>query len=260
MQLASLFSGSSGNSVLVSGGSTKILVDAGLSGITIESELKKLDVTMEEIDAILVTHEHSDHIKGVGVLSRRFGVPIYANDGTWAGMEQWIGKIKPENRRVLSEGLAVGALEVEPFETPHDSVSSLGFCFYHKGKKATVMTDCGHVSDCMLAHALGSDAILMESNHDIDMLVTGGYPYYLKQRIKGERGHLSNVEAAKLAAILANRGTRCILLGHLSNENNTPKFAYEESARALGIMGAEIGRDIMLAVAGRNGTSGIYEV
>jgi len=259
IKLVSLFSGSSGNAILISGKETKILVDAGLSGAKIENALRSIGENICEIQAILISHEHMDHIMGAGVLARRYGIPIYANRNTWEAMGNIINtrKIRPECIRFFKTGdvFGIGDLEIHTFNTPHDAVEPVGFNFFCSGRKVTIATDMGHMNEKLLSNLEGSDMILIESNHDIEMLKTGRYPWPLKRRIMGDRGHLCNDVAARVVAHLAAQGTRKFLLGHLSKENNFPELAFETVKNALMERSIIVGRDVYLGVAMRDRVS-----
>lgn len=255
--LASLFSGSSGNAIYVSNNNTRLLVDAGLSGKKIEEAVSSIGEDIRDIQAILVSHEHMDHIMGAGVLARRFGIPIYANKKTWDAMEGTLKKVQPECIRVFNTGdnFIIGDLEIHTFRTPHDAVESVGFNFIYNGKKVTIATDIGHMNKNILSCLEGSDMILLESNHDIEMLKVGRYPWPLKQRILGDTGHLCNDMAAQVVAYLAKRGTKKFLLGHLSKENNFPELAFETVKNALKEKSIIAGQDVYLEVALRDRAS-----
>ena len=253
VRFCSLFSGSSGNCIFVSDGKTKILIDVGLSGVRIVEALNSVGEDPSEISAILITHEHSDHTKGVGILSRKFNIPIYANGGTWEGMKRELGKIKSENTKLFEteNEFMIGDIGVRPFKIPHDAAEPVGYSFHIEGKKVTTATDIGHMNKTLLGELVGSDIILLESNHDIEMLKVGPYPYYLKQRILSNHGHLCNEMAGKVVSYLAEQGTRRFVLGHLSKENNFPELAYQTSLNALIEKGIEVGREVSLEVASR---------
>lgn len=257
IQLASLFSGSSGNAVYISNGNTHILVDAGLSGKTIEESISSIGGSIHNIQAILISHEHMDHILGAGVLSRRYGIPIYANSKTWDAMRRDLKKISGECIRtfVTGEPFIIGDIEVSTFHTPHDAAESVGFNFRYQQKKVTIATDIGHMNRTLLTSLEGSDILLLESNHDIEMLKVGRYPWPLKQRILGDSGHLCNDIAAKVVAYLALKGTRKFMLGHLSKENNFPELAYETVNSALREKSIIAGRDVYVSVARRDRAS-----
>ena len=255
--LVSLFSGSSGNAIYVTNNNTKILVDAGLSGKRIEEALFSIGEDIRDVQAILISHEHMDHIMGAGVLARRFGIPVYANKRTWDNMYGVLKNIKPECIRVFNTGdnFCIGDIEIHTFRTPHDAVEPVGFSFLHKGKKVTIATDMGHMNSTLLSCLEGCDMILIESNHDIEMLKMGRYPWPLKKRILGDTGHLCNDTAAQVVAYLAKRGTKKFLLGHLSKENNFPELAFETVRNALLEKSIIAGRDVYLGVAHRDRVS-----
>lgn len=254
VRFCSLFSGSSGNCIFVSDEKTKILIDVGLSGVRIVEALNSVGENPSEISAILITHEHSDHTKGVGILSRKFNIPIYANNGTWEGMRRDLGKIKAENVKLFEteKDFMIGDIGIRPFEIPHDAAEPVGYSFHIKGKKVTSATDIGHMNKTLLGELMGSDILLLESNHDVEMLKVGPYPYYLKQRILSNHGHLCNEMAGKVVSYLAEQGTRRFVLGHLSKENNFPELAYQTSLNALIEKGIEVGREVSLEVAARD--------
>lgn len=257
-----LFSGSSGNSTYVSAGSTRLLVDAGVSGKRIEAELKDIRVNPAELSGILVTHDHRDHVYGVGVLSRRYDLPVYAAERTWEVISGEIGGIAVRNMRIFDpgQGFYVGDFEVVPFRTPHDAADPVGFSIYSGRAKVSIITDVGCIKEDWMEHAAGSDILLIESNHDRGMLEVGPYPYALKRRILSKRGHLSNDDAGGAVAELAARGVRTFILGHLSGENNYPELAYECAASALREAGMAPGCDVGLSVAYRGQRSGLYTV
>lgn len=257
LTLASLYSGSSGNAIYVSNKNTKVLVDAGLSGKKIEEAISSIGEDIRNIQAILITHEHSDHIMGAGVLARRYGIPIYANNETWDAMRNALKKIDPGCIRVFNTGdvFNIGDLEIQAFRIPHDAVEPVGFNISHNGKKVTIATDIGHLSKSLLSCLEGSDIVLIESNHDVEMLKVGRYPWPLKQRILGDAGHLCNEMAAEVVSYLAKRGTKKFLLGHLSKENNIPELAFETVKNALRERSIIAGQDVYLSVALRDRVS-----
>lgn len=260
IKFCTLTSGSSGNSIFVSDGKTRILVDAGVSGKKIEEGLRAIGEEADRIDAILVTHEHADHINGIGILSRRYDIPIYANSNTWNAMSGSIGSIKPYHIREIETENRFGIMDigVEAFSIPHDAADPVGYSFYIGSKKITVATDIGHINKPLFQHLSGSDGILLESNHDVEMLKNGTYPYPLKQRILGEFGHLSNKLAATLACFLVKNNTTKIMLGHLSNENNTPRLALTTTLNEMKEYGIQAGVDVELKVAERFTPSVLY--
>lgn len=253
VELCSLLSGSSGNSTFVKAGSTNILVDCGASGSQLEDSLKQIGVDASNLDCIFITHEHIDHIKGAGVLSRRYNLPIYATYGTWQNMISKIGKIGFDNIRYIQGGVPFGAFDavVMPFSTPHDSSESVGFTICHNDKKASIATDIGVMNKTVYENIRQSDIVLIESNHDVDMLLNGPYSPDLKRRVRSSVGHLSNDDCAITCAHLLHQGVKHIVLGHLSLDNNTPEMAYTVTEESLITQGAHIGSDVTLEVASR---------
>ncbi|MBQ0059826.1 MAG: MBL fold metallo-hydrolase, partial [Lachnospiraceae bacterium] len=231
MRLYSIASGSSGNCICVSSGNSTILIDAGISGKKIESGMNQLDMTTRDVEAIFVTHEHNDHIRGLGVLARRYGIPIYGSIGTIKAMEKMdaLGKIPEGLMHVVDPDAitTIGDLDIDPFRIHHDAADPLGFKVVNGSKQMAVVTDTGHYDEEMVSHLTGLDVVLLESNHDVRMLETGRYPYYLKKRILGEKGHLSNETAGQMLCRLLHDDMKKIFLGHLSGENNLEALALE---------------------------------
>lgn len=262
MKFVSLYSGSSGNSLFVGHRDTRLLIDAGLSGKKIELALAAVDELAATLSGILVTHEHRDHIHGVGVLSRRYNLPIYANAATWAGMESMLGKVAPENIRLFNTGqtFAIGDLEARAFATSHDAAESVGFIIDDGQKTLGIATDTGVASPAMVDALKGQNLVVLESNHDPSMLDAGPYPFPLKQRIRSDCGHLSNRVAGETAAILVESGVEHIVLAHLSHENNYPVLAYQTTEMALARKGIKTAVDLTLEVASRTACSRIYDL
>ena len=251
--LQPLFSGSSGNAVLVKNKENALLVDAGVSGKRILEALSAYHQTGSTLSGILITHEHIDHIRSVGMMARKFHLPIYASHGTWRAMAPMIGDVSVSLVREFTPDVPfeIGDIRVTPFSIPHDAAEPVGFTFETERKKTALCTDVGAMSEKIFLRLSGSEEVLLESNYDIVMLQKGPYPYHLKKRILGENGHLSNKEAATVCARLACLGTKKIILGHLSHENNTPQLAYEVAKLYIENCGIEVGRDIRLSVANR---------
>ncbi len=252
MKLYPLKSGSKGNSCLVYTESTKILVDCGISGKAVKDSMSKVGISPEELDGIVVTHEHSDHIKGLGIMMRRYGIPVYANAPTWAAvMTNDLGKLNDEHIRIFegTEPFSIGDIRVCPFRIPHDAACPVGYKFDDGREQSAVATDMGTLTEEVMENISGCKVVLLEANHDIDMLEAGKYPYPLKRRIKGRLGHLSNEDAGLGAELLATAGTESIILGHLSEENNYPQLAFETVKEALSRVGITVGKDIRLSVA-----------
>jgi len=262
MKFCSLYSGSSGNSLFISSGSTKLLVEAGLSAKRIIAALDSIGENPSEISAILVSHEHSDHIKGAGILSRKFNLPIYASEGTWRAMEGMIGTVSECNKITFSSytPFQIGDIVVTPFPIPHDANEPVGYSFCACGKKVTVATDIGHISMELLSSFEDSDLLLLESNHDLEMLKVGPYPWPLKKRIAGKHGHLSNDVAGEVIAYMAQKGTKKFLLGHLSKENNFPELAYQTVCNALCEKRLQAGVDVTVDIAFRDRVGKVIEL
>jgi phosphoribosyl 1,2-cyclic phosphodiesterase len=249
----SIASGSEGNSLLVSAGGTHILVDAGISARRITAALSSLGLTPGDIAGVLVTHEHSDHTAGLATLTKQYRLPLYASGGTAGALCARIPHAADVLHLLPRQGvLTLGDAQVTVFPTSHDAAESIDFRFDCGGAALGVLTDTGCVTPETEQALQGVDLLVLESNHDEDWLLSGPYPYYLKQRILGNRGHLSNDAAAALAQRMASAGTRQFVLAHLSRENNTPERARQTMARALA------GLDVSVTVAPRAELSGPY--
>ena len=254
-RFCSLVSGSSGNALYLEHKNTKILIDCGISCARICEALKSIDVSPADIDGVLVTHEHSDHVSGIKVFTNKFDCVVYAGEKT-------LEKITCCDSMPVVAGtfFEIGDISAMPFDIPHDASQPFGYTFMLGGIKLSVATDMGKI-DAKVAETLrGSEFVFIEANHDVEMLASGPYPYYLKERIRGSEGHLSNEQCASLVAALARTGTSQFVLGHLSNTNNTPQIAMNTVARTLMAEGHKIGSDIMLDVAKRHSVSKIYEI
>lgn len=231
MRLCSIASGSSGNCIYVGSDTTHLLVDVGISGKKTEEGLKELDLSMRDIDGIFITHEHTDHIAGLGVLSRKYEIPIYATSGTIEAIKRTasVGKIPEELFcPVCAEAkVIVKDLVCNPMRISHDAAEPVAYRIQHGKKRVGIVTDLGNYNDYTIESLRGMDALLLEANHDVNMLQVGSYPYYLKQRILGDRGHLSNESAGQLLYRLLHDKLQTVILGHLSKENNLPELAYE---------------------------------
>lgn len=254
VKLCSLFSSSSGNCTFVSSGNTRVLVDIGVSCKNVVRELNHINEVPEDIQAILITHEHTDHIKGAGIFARRYKTPIYATAETWQAMERGLGTVPEHCIKIIDKTQieAIGDIGVKAFCIPHDAVDPVGYSFYAGEKKITTATDLGHISSEVEVNLAGSIAVLLESNHDVSMLRNGPYPYALKQRILSDYGHLSNDNCAKLALRLVKQGTSRLVLGHLSAENNRPDLAYRTACDVFEAAGVRVGQDVQLNVAFRD--------
>jgi phosphoribosyl 1,2-cyclic phosphodiesterase len=263
LQFCTLFSGSSGNVVYLATERGGVLIDCGMSGKQTLDAMVRAGLDPASIHAILVTHEHSDHIKGVGVVSRRLGVPVYATEGTWEGMASILGDVPAPNRVMIAAGESffLNDLEVVPFSIPHDANDPVGYRIFTGRHSVAVATDLGYFSQTVCDAVSGAEIVLLESNHDPELLRNNPhYPARLKSRILGKKGHLSNDAGADAAVRLSQCGTRHLLLGHLSDENNTPDMAFRTTHAALTAAGAEVGQDVTLHVAARYQASYLYRV
>jgi phosphoribosyl 1,2-cyclic phosphodiesterase len=222
-----LSSGSTGNATVVSTDSATVLVDVGLSGKKIEELMKEREVSGQELDAILVTHEHSDHIKGLGAFARKHQVPVYANEKTWGAMLRLVGDIPEGQRRILpTDGvMEIADLRIESYAISHDAIEPVGYCFQTDGAKLSLATDLGYVSDKVQRQLQNSDVMVLESNHDVNMLRMGRYPWNIKRRILGDTGHLSNEAAGEALCGLLTGSLRRVYLAHLSQEHNLMDLA-----------------------------------
>jgi len=261
VRFCSLASGSSGNCHLINDGKNFILIDAGLSGKQIENKLREVDIDPKNLSAILVSHEHSDHICGVGILSRRYNIPIYANSGTWTGMECKIGNVKDENIKCFTsnENFSIGDFNIRPYKISHDANDPVGFSIVKDNIKISIATDLGYISENIIEEIGGSNLVILESNHDEEMLKAGSYPYSLKRRVLSNIGHLSNEAAGNAIVDLASKNVKSILLGHLSKENNFPELAIITIKNILESKKIIIGQDIEIDLLYRDRVSNVYQ-
>ena len=248
-------SGSDGNCALVSDGTTHLLIDAGLTLKNAEAALKNAGVHPGALSAILVTHEHSDHVRGADLLSARYDLPIYATGGTWVAMETRLVTKTPAKNRILFDKMDdfyIGDINVQPFGIPHDAADPVGYVLFSKGKRIVIATDMGYTNERFAKRVCDADLILLESNYDPDMLQNGRYPARLKARIAGRHGHLSNQDSAQaMLGCIRQGGVRRFVLGHLSHNNNTPELALRAYMAALSQEGLRMGMDIDVTVAPR---------
>ncbi|WLR50835.1 MBL fold metallo-hydrolase [Bacillus tianshenii] len=230
-----LASGSSGNAFYIGTENQKLLVDAGLSGKQMEQLMKRVDINPKELNGILVTHEHSDHIKGLGILARRYNLPIYANEKTWNAMEGHIGAVPTEQKFIfdMETVRSFGDLDVESFGVSHDAAEPMFYVFHYEGKKISLVTDLGYVSERIKGTVKNSDALVFESNHDVGMLRMGRYPWNVKRRILSDVGHVSNEDAALALTDIIGDQTKRIYLAHLSKDNNMKDLARMSVAQVL---------------------------
>lgn len=264
MKLCSLASGSDGNCVFVGTDSTAVLIDAGISGRRIEEGLSQINVSPQSVSAIFMTHEHSDHIKGIGVLVRKYGIPVYGTAETICAALKLgnIGRIPAELIHSITpdNSLQIGDISIEPFSMSHDACNPVCYTFSSGGKKCGIATDLGCFNNYTVEKLADSDILYLEANHDENMLMVGSYPYYLKQRIMGDRGHLSNDSSARLACELLNDKLKYILLAHLSKENNYAELAYETMRVEVERHWRSVEHIPVIKVANRDIPSDVYEV
>ena len=251
-----LFSGSSGNCTYVGSQQGGVLIDVGVSARRIENALWQREIDPKTIQALFITHEHGDHIAGLRVLGKRYGFRVFASPGTMEGLEA-AGALDPRCRPEVmpEEGVEAAGMLVTSFRTSHDSRESTGYHIHTAdGRRGVVATDTGCISEEIRTVLHGCDLVMIESNHDVQMLQNGPYPYYLKRRILAKTGHLSNEDCARELPALAECGTTRFFLGHLSKENNLPQLAYETSRLAMEEAGLREGVDYVLQVAHRDDT------
>lgn len=231
MELCSIASGSSGNCIYAGTEDGHLLIDAGISGKRIEEGLNSIGLKTAEMQGILVTHEHIDHVAGLGVLARRYGIPIYATDGTIEAIKRIksVGKIDESLFHVIEPEVdfTIADMTIEPIAISHDAADPVAYKIRQGTKAAAVMTDLGTYNEAIVEYLKHLDVLLLEANHDVRMLQTGPYPYPLKQRILGNRGHLSNESSGRLLGEVLHDDLKAVILGHLSKENNYPQLAYE---------------------------------
>ncbi len=231
MRICPIASGSSGNCIYVGSENTHLIVDCGISGKRTTAGINSLDLSMDDISAILITHEHSDHIGGLGVLARKYGIPIYTTSLTADAIlnSSWVGRIDHTLFNDVSpdEPFVIGDIEINPMRVSHDAIDPVAYRFKCGDKKSAIVTDLGFYNDYIVDGLQGLDVLMIESNHDVNMLQVGPYPYPLKQRILGDKGHLSNENAGKLLSRVLHDDMKHIILGHLSHENNIPELAFE---------------------------------
>lgn len=262
MRIVSLCSSSKANCTYIEHNGEGILVDVGCSFKALREGLAKIDRAVSDVRAVVITHEHTDHIAGLLQLTKNTEIPVYASEGT---MDRLIsgGKVaRPANLRLTDELLnAPVSMAVKAFRTPHDSAESVGYTITAGVTKAAVCTDLGHVPAEVRENLLGCRFVLLESNYDPQTLIRNlNYPPALKDRIRSKLGHLSNGESGAFARELIRSGTTSFLLGHLSQQNNTPQLAYESMIASLGVIGAQVNRDFLLEVAEVQGSGRVIAV
>ncbi len=234
LSICILASGSKGNSIYISDGNTSILVDAGLSGIEIQRRMNSADLDIHTLDAIIVSHEHSDHIRGVGVMSRRYKLPVYITPGTQQAAGKQLGQLHETRPFEIGRAFDINELVIHPFATSHDAHDPAGFTISRNGKKIGIATDLGIATGMVKQHLKSCDLLVLEANHDPTMLIEGPYPWPLKQRIKSRNGHLSNEDSGDLLAEIKHDNLCHVVLAHLSETNNAPQVARRTVEKVLG--------------------------
>lgn len=227
MRFSVLASGSTGNAFYIESEKERLLVDAGLSGKKLDQLFAKIDRNPKDLTGILVTHEHSDHIKGLGIFARKYQLPIYANEKTWKAMDGQIGKISADQKFIfrMGEVKTFGDLDVESFGVSHDAAEPMFYVFHHEGKKVALVTDLGYVSERIKKTVEAADAYIFEANHDVEMLRMGRYPWNVKRRILGDSGHVSNEDCGLALSEVIDNNTKRVYLAHLSLDNNMKELA-----------------------------------
>lgn len=259
----SFSSGSSGNCYLVKTNNTALLVDVGISGKKIIEGLNIIGTPLEQVKGVLVTHEHIDHVKSLRVISKKLPeANTYANVGTWTEIKE---KVPEEQRKIFvtGESFFVGDIEIKPFEISHDAAEPVGFSLFAEGKQISIVTDTGYITEEIFSEMKQADILALEANHDEELLKIGRYPWNVKQRILGNKGHLSNVAAGKCLCRLLDEccnKPRKVLLAHLSRENNFPKMAYQTIKNVLEESEYYIGKQLDIAIMNKDEVSMIYEV
>ena len=258
-----LASGSSGNCYYLGTGTCGILIDAGIGSRTLRKALKQFELPIENIRAIFITHDHSDHIKGVGYLGDKLHIPVYATALTHAGIDRNYhtgDKLSAASVRHIEKGvpIKIDCFCIECFEVPHDGTDNVGYCIETDGKVFSFLTDLGEITPMAAQYIRKANYLVLEANYDEQMLHTGKYPAYLKRRIAGPTGHMSNSDTANFLAENFSPHLHYIWLCHLSKDNNSPELAYETVAKKLDEKGISIGRDVQLIALRRNTPSELY--
>lgn len=249
MKVCNLASGSKGNCTCVTTGSTSVIIDQGLNLRELARRSQERDFSLRRLSAIIITHEHSDHIKGVSKLAETYSIPVYIHKASRATLN-WQSDLLVDVD--MDMPFEIGDLSIDPFRLPHDSVYNLGYRITNGVKTMSIATDLGVVTDNVINKLGNCDFVMLESNHDMQMLLKGRYPYYLKQRILSTQGHLSNEECAKAVTSMAKQGLRKVMLAHLSQDNNTPELAFEKTKQYLKDNNIKEGKDIALEIASQS--------
>ena len=261
MRVCVLGSGSKGNSTYIECGDTGILIDAGLSCAQIEKRLKTINVNPYSIKAILVTHEHADHIYGAPAFAQKYGARIYTHKDTWQAMEHKFDNLAYSQMIDICNDFAINDIHISTFDLSHDAAHCLGYTLTHGNNKMSIATDLGFVTDKILHNLIGSDIVVLESNHDISTLINNqNYPLYLKNRILSNHGHLNNNAAADSIVQMLGYNVRGVILAHLSEQNNSPQLAQKTVCDTLSKAGATAGKDIIVDLAHQQKVGNIFKI
>ncbi len=257
MELCALSSGSRGNATLIKDGEDALIIDNGLSVNTLVERMEERDLTPSSVKAILVTHEHTDHIKGIFGFARRFNTPIFISEYISAGITERAECAGLDVRTINEAGFSFAGFDIEPFRVPHDALYTVGYRISKGRESVGVATDVGVMTDNIVKHLSSCDLVMLESNHDTDMLMQGRYPYMLKMRIRSDKGHLSNGECADTLLKLRESGVRKFMLAHLSEDNNSPEVAFDAVKSVFDKEKLIEGRDYITHVASQHTASKI---
>ncbi len=262
MRICVLASGSKGNCTFIEGESTRILIDAGLTKSDIENRLNLIGVEPSSIDSILVTHEHSDHIKGLGNFARKYNCRVFAHPDTWSSMQEKVGALDLTHRiGIYGNDFYINELAISSFDLSHDSAHCLGFSIYDGNKKVSTATDLGYINDDIIKHLADSSLVILEANHDIERLrLNPRYPIYLKNRILSKRGHLNNKDTAEAVLKMLGYGIRGLIAAHLSEENNTPALVMQALNEVVARNGGELAKEIYVDIAKQDSVGNIYRI
>nr|WP_208001779.1 MBL fold metallo-hydrolase [Macrococcus brunensis] len=262
IKMSVLASGSTGNATYVESDKGSLLVDVGLSGKKMVDLFSQIDRKIEDLDGILVTHEHIDHIKGLGVLARKYKIPVYANENTWKAIERADKNIPQDQKMIFNpyETKSIAGFDIESFNVSHDAIDPQFYIFHNDYKKLTMITDTGYVSDRMKGMIHGSDCFVFESNHDVDMLRMGRYPWKTKQRILSDMGHVSNEDAAYAMREVITGSTKRIYLSHLSRDNNLKDLARMSVEQVLNEHDIDTKNDVTLHDTDKEVATKLYEL
>lgn len=258
-QVCVLSSGSKGNCTYITDGTTKILLDAGICCRDIQAKLTEIGEDLSAIDGVVITHEHTDHIRGLKTLCNKIDIPVYSHSKTLTAIDYALDiRTKKYALNDFDNGFYIKSIFVKPFRVMHDAAYPVGYTFNRGKAKITSVTDLGMLGPNIVENAKGSDLVILESNHDEEMLKNGRYPEMLKRRILGRLGHLSNKTASELVNALVTSGTKQFILAHLSEENNLPVLAYEAACSTICGAGACIGKDVTVEIAAQHARTAIH--